>query len=65
MATRKGSYDREVRAQLATVDCLTVEDCAAKAQASLRDGNLSVALDHLAQAKKAVARAEKMIKEGR
>ena len=62
---RPRRVDRQTRAQLAGVDCLTIEDFNSKAQAALADGELSLALDHLGQVKKALARAERMIRAGR
>lgn len=55
----------EQRAGLAGVDLITVEHFNKLARDALQAGNMSVALDHLANAKKAIDRADKMIRTGR
>lgn len=62
---RRPRYSREQRAQLASIDCLAIENFARQAQEALRDGELSVTLDHLEQVKKALARAGRMIRSGK
>jgi hypothetical protein len=62
----KSRYGQEQqRAQLASVDLLTIEDSAAKAGTALRNGDMSVALDHLENVKKALTRAQRMIRTGK
>ena len=63
--TKRPRLDHRGRAELASVDCFSIQKYARDAEDALWAGNMSVALDHLANVEKALSRAKRMIRTGK